>query len=437
MAVSRNRDFSYRMRPVFRVDLFTRNFTKDPINGLIDEWKWYNQSLTDKEVVEWLVALLDDAYDLGYRDFALYMPAGGSQTSSYAGANQWHTIPEERRVHIQEILGSWISGKASLHPTGFFTFGLYISIPARNDNDYKELDLPMDDITLPKIGTAEGNEWLTKQVINWVEMGVNRVWLEGGSDETARDELGGESLYNAALEQKDFYESLGIRTVGADSFPITPYEYENDIQPVPESGEIDQDKETVMPWTCTSDWLDIWDTKTEPFYFTYDYATRRCYASTSDGEYLLDNFFYDQFYDDYFEDTDLIKIDNSSEILVRGKYKVNQIYDAGSIELFTNAFQDCQSLPGTAVNDVLALYCEGIISHGRATDYWMINNFGEMGIILSYDACYTDDRIKGFMELGFRVGANTDLTIAGSVMDNYTAWIGEKSIFRRIVRRHH
>lgn len=437
MAVSRNRDFSYRMRPVFRVDLFTGNFEKDPINGLRNEWKWYDQHLSDKEVVDWLVTLLDDAYNLGYRDFALYMPAGGSQTSSYAGGNHWHTIPEERRVYISEKLGSWITEKAALHPAYFFTFGLYLSIPARNDFDYTEIDLPMDDITLPKIGSAEGNKWLLEQVKDWMDVGINRIWLEGGSDDTARDELGGESLYNAALEQKDFYESLGIQVVGSDSFPLTPYTYDNDIQPVPGSGKIDSDKETLMPWICTSDWLDTWDIKTEPFYFIYDYLKRKCYACTSDGEYLLDNFFYDEFYDSYFEDTDLLKIDNLSEMLVKGKYRIRQIYDPGTVELYENVSQECQTLPGTAVVDVPVLYCEGIINHGRTTSVWSVNNYGELGIILSYDACYTDDRIKGFMELGFRVGANTDLTIADSVMNNYTAWIGEKSIFRRIVRRHH
>lgn len=416
----------------------TGNYTNDPVNGLRDEWRWNGANPpTDAAALSWLIGLYNNAYNAGVRDFILHMPAGVSQGSNYYGANHWFTIPERRRTEIKSSLGNWIRDRRALHAPDYFTFGIYISIPIRDDYDSSQLDLTEGSIHFPDPNNPQDIQWLKEQVDEWINIGIDRVWLDAAADDSPRAELGNKSLYAAALIEKEFYELNGIKTVAGEALPLQGYTLTGVGIPIPGSGNIHPVLSQSMPFMGTTDWMDVWDKKTQPFWFTYNWITRQCSVCDESGENFSLSYFTSQGYTSV-ESGDINNVYFRSGIFLRGKYYVDPSgLGPASLFLAINANQICQSLPTQDPNDVPTLRSNGIINHGRTTQYWTLPNGNEeLCFLINYAACYEDSIITGMLNRGFRIGINEDSTILAQVMPLYNSWLSGKSVYRKIIRRH-
>jgi len=205
------RYLSYRKRPLYAIQVHNGNASDG--NELVPQWGWDNASpVSDKTAVETLIANLDMAYNIGYRDFIFHMPAGQSpENTFYYPGSHWYTIPESRREAITSNLGEWIAAKKAENPENGFTFGIYISIPARDDYDLTNLKLePLTEIHLPEPDKEEDRTWLNGQVEGWLQVGINRVWLDAASSLSVQPNFEGRNidvLHDGALLQKTYYES--------------------------------------------------------------------------------------------------------------------------------------------------------------------------------------------------------------------------------------
>lgn len=406
-------------------------------NELVPQWGWDNASpVSDKTALETLIANLDMAYGIGYRDFLFHMPAGQSpeNTFYYAGSH-WYTIPESRRESIVANLGEWIAAKKAENPENGFTFGIYISIPARDDLDITSLRLePLNEIHLPEPDKEEDRIWLNGQVEGWLEVGINRVWLDAASSLDQQPHLEGRNidiLHDGALLQKTYYESEFNLHTGGEAL----------VTDGTNNWAIDDKYSSVMPWMAVSDWVDIYDRLTSTtlsFNFDYNAATRICTITTP--AFSLSAVGYTNFVAG-----DNLKVAYNGA-MPTSRYIIEERISNTSFKLSTESIIEGLSavLPVSNTTGLTGgtFYRPGIIS----STWEAPEKTDELCLLFRPESGYHAESLKGFLEKGFRIGCWTFLgtmpntnTQQGTqkVYDAYMVWTRSKAVTTRIIRRQH
>lgn len=427
---------SYRKRPLYAIQVHNGSLTDG--NELIPQWGWDNASpISDKAAVELLVANFDMAYEIGYRDFLFHMPAGQSpENTFYYPGSHWYTIPQSRRDQIEEILGKWIETKKALNPENGFTFGIYISIPARDDLDLNSLSLePLTEIHLPDPNKNEGDRtWLDGQVEGWIGVGINRVWLDAASSLDPQPHLAGRDvdvLHEGALLQKPYFENTFNLHTGGEAIIVDPTN----------SWAIDEKYSSVMPWIAVSDWIDIFDRLTSTslsFTFNYNAATRICTITTPG--FSLSTVGYTNFMPG-----DNLKI-GYHPFIPGSRYFIEERINNTSFKLSTTSTIEGTSviLPVSNLNGLTGgtIYRPGIIS----STWTAPEKQDEICFCFRPESGYHTENLISFLSKGFRIGMwtfltnlpNSDLeTSAQKNYDAYVTWIRSNAKTTRIIRRQH
>jgi len=413
---------STTLRPLYVVQVHSGN-PSDPVNGLRNEWRWNGLSPpTDAAAVQWVINRFQTAYDVGYRDFMFHMPAGNyiapGATAFYYGSNHWYTMLTGRKAEITATLGAWITAKR-IATANNFSFGLYISIPARNDFDNTNIELPGGEIHIPETFVVQDRTWLIDQVEPWLQVGVDRIWLDGASD----DDLDGDpgltrTLYSGSLTQKSFYESMGVDVVGGEAIPLESYALTTAGIPVIGSGNVDTAKSKVMPWLGTSEFIDIYDKLTNPFYFKYDYSTRVVTATSSTGA-TLSSYFASQGYT-MAASGDCVAVGYASGIFEHGKYFIQSV-SANTLTL-TGPSAQYWNLPTASIT--ANLYARGVVQNFRTSGDWTLPaGHDEVTIASMSRSAYGTADFVDIMNRGFRLGVWDDASQLQRVMAAYQIWL--------------
>lgn len=430
------RYLSYRKRPLYAIQVHNGNVNDG--NGLVSQWGWDNASpVADKTAVETLIANLDMAYNIGYRDFLFHMPAGQSpENTFYYGGSHWYTIPESRRQVLSESLKEWIASKKADNPENGFTFGIYISIPARDDYDLTQLSLePLDKIHLPEPDKDSGDKsWVDGQVEGWLEIGINRVWFDAASSLDAQPHFEGRNidvLFDGALIQKEYLERIHNLHTGGEAL----------VTDGTNNWAIDEKYSSVMPWMAVSDWIDIYDRLTSTslsFNFDYNATTRICTITTPSFSLSA------QGYSDFVAG-DNLKIGYHPSIPT-SRYIIEERINNTSFKLSTESIVEGLSaiLP---VSNITGLTGGTFYRPGLISSTWNApKNTDELCFLFRPESGYHANIITDFLKNGFRVGVWTFLgtmpdtnTTQGAekIFDTYMTWIRSNAVTTRIIRRQH
>lgn len=406
-------------------------------NELVPQWGWDNASpVSDKTAVETLIANLDMAYNIGYRDFIFHMPAGQSpENTFYYPGSHWYTIPESRREAITSNLGEWIAAKKAENPENGFTFGIYISIPARDDYDLTNLKLePLTEIHLPEPDKEEDRTWLNGQVEGWLQVGINRVWLDAASSLSVQPNFEGRNidvLHDGALLQKTYYESQFNLHTGGEAI----------VTDGTNNWAIDKKYSSVMPWMAVSDWIDIYDRLTSTslsFNFDYNSTTRVCTITTPAFSLSAQGY-------TSFVSGDTVKVGYHPS-MPSGRYLIEERTSDTSFKLSTASVIENLSavLPVSNTTGLTGgtFYRPEILS----STWTAPEQTDELCLLFRPESGYSTSAITGFLQKGLRIGVWTFLQTlpntnteqaAQNIYDTYMTWIRSNAVTTRIIRRQH
>lgn len=430
------RYLSYRKRPLYAIQVHSGNVADG--NELVSQWGWDNASpVSDKTAVETLIANLDMAYNIGYRDFMFHMPAGQSPDNTfYYGGSHWYTIPESRRQILSESLKEWIGSKNENSPEKGFTFGIYISIPARDDYDLTQLSLePLDKIHLPEPDKdSKDKDWLDGQVEGWKEIGINRIWLDAASSLDNQTHLEGRNidvLHDGALIQKEYLERIHNIHTGGEAL----------VTDGTNNWAIDEKYSYIMPWIATSDWVDIYDRLTSTnlsFTFDYNSTTRICTITTP--SFSLSSVGYTSF-----ATGDTVKI-NYHPSIPTGRYIIEERTSDTSFKLSTDSVIEGLTavLPISNTTGLTGgtFYRPGILS----STWTAPEKTDELCLCFRPESGYHAEVLTNMLSKGLRIGVWTFLTnmpntnteqAAQKIYDTYLTWIRSNAVTTRMIRRQH
>ncbi len=434
----RNRSLSYRKRPLFVIQVYSED-SDDQENHLVDSWRWDSFAPLDHAgCVNALIKRLDQAYDIGYRDFCLHMPVGKTTDSAegFYGVNPWTGMPVNRQQEMTALY-EWIQAKKLLNPSGL-TFGIYISIPARKDFDGTLIGLVSGEITIPDPSTLIGQNWLKNQVNSWSETGAERLWLDSAANTDSQSEMQSLSFYEAFNIQKPYYESLNFHVGGGD-IPVS-----SDFLSIDESVVNDA-------WLGSNSYIDTLESLVnDTFSFNYNAATRVCtintfapgksYEAPWGGIYsLTGNLFTRGGTVSPWVSGDVVYIKTNNGFTY-GKYVIESITGNDTITLSSTQPYAAGSLPVTNCTNVVAQYT---LRPGIATTNWTpINETDEITIAFHSVNGFSNQKMIDLMDNGLRIGFwgsldydSIDNDEAERIYNNYLDWITSKSTTTRVIRK--
>lgn len=434
----KNRSLSYRKRPLFVIQVYSED-SDDQENHLVDSWRWDSSAPLDHaECVNLLIERLEKAYDIGYRDFCLHMPVGKATNSAegFYGVNPWTGMPENRQQEMVALY-DWIKERKLLNPSGF-TFGIYISIPARKDFNETLIGLFNDGITVPDPSNLTSQNWLKNQVDKWAETGAERLWLDSAANTDSQSEMQSISFYEAFNIQKPFYESLNFHVGGGD-IPVS-----SDFLSIDESVTNDA-------WLGSNSYIDTFEKLVnDTFSFDYNAATRVCsintfapgesYEAPWGGIYsLTGNLFTRGGTVSPWVSGDVVYIKTNNGFTY-GKYVIENILDDGKFTLSSTQPYSAGVLPVTDCTNVIAQYT---LRPGIATTNWTpINETDEITIAFHSVNGFSNQKMIDLMDNGLRIGFwgsldydSVDNDEAGRIYNNYLDWITSKSTTTRVIRK--
>lgn len=179
-----NKDF----RPIKFYDMFDGSYSESNKLGISS---WWN-SLDSVNV---LLSKMKNDYSEGFRRFCFYLPAG-TINGGLINPNHWHSLSEEKKQNLKDILSPWIKSKDDIEVI------LYSGI-CIDDYSYDFINYYVgENVRIPNIKSNKDLSYLSENFAEWISLGVSSFIF----DTHDYDIKSGKSL----IDLHKYYYAVGI-----------------------------------------------------------------------------------------------------------------------------------------------------------------------------------------------------------------------------------